>query len=116
MNGRQHSSPAPREPRRILQVPVRFRPAGDEAWREGRSENISRSGVLFRAPDLLETNTAVEMRVALPVGPTPEQFPQVLCTGRIVRTVSVSSNEPYPALAASIIGYRLQPAKRDTRD
>jgi hypothetical protein len=96
---------------------MKYRPVGQTGWREGTTENISRSGVLFRAPDLLEPNTPVEMRVALPVGPTPEQFPQVLCTGRIVRTVvGVSRNEPYPALAASIIGYQLQAAKKDTRD
>jgi hypothetical protein len=99
-----------------LQLPMKYRPVGHTGWREGTTENISRSGVLFRAPDLLEPNTSVEMRVALPVGPTPELFPQVLCTGRIVRTVGISSNEPYPALAASIIGYRLQQAKINTRD
>jgi hypothetical protein len=105
-----------RAQRFLLQLPMKYRPVGQTSWREGTTENISRSGVLFRAPDLLAPNTPVEMRVALPVGPTPEQFPQVLCTGRIVRTVGVSRNEPYPALAASIIGYQLQPAKRDTRD
>jgi hypothetical protein len=105
-----------RAPRFALQLAMKYRPVGQVSWRDGTTENISRSGVLFRAPDMLEPNTAVEMRVALPVGPSPELFPQVLCTGRIVRTVAVSSNDPRPALAASIIGYQLQPAKIDTRD
>jgi len=95
---------------------MKYRPVGHTGWREGTTENISRSGVLFRAPDLLEPNTPVEMRVALPVGPTPELFPQVLCTGRIVRTVGILSDELHPALAVSIIGYQLQQAKVTTRD
>ena len=42
----------PRAPRYTLQIPLRYRQAGDPSWREGRSENISRSGVLFRTDAL----------------------------------------------------------------
>jgi hypothetical protein len=94
---------------------MKYRPLGQAVWREGTTENISRSGVLFRAPDLLDLNTPIEMRVALPVGPSPERFPEVLCRGRIVRTMDVSADEPRPALAAEITDYHLMPAKIDTR-
>ena len=95
---------------------MKYRPLGQAGWREGTTENISRSGVLFRAPDLLDLNTPIEMRVALPVGPSPERFPEVLCHGRIVRTIDGSADEGRPGLAAKITDYRLMPGKIDKPD
>ncbi len=99
-----------------LQLAIKFRPEGQAGWREGTTENISRSGVLFRAPDLLELNTRIEMRVALPIGASPEHFPEVFCTGRIVRTIGISCDGQRPGLAAAITDYRLGPAMTEMRD
>jgi hypothetical protein len=95
---------------------MKYRPMGEGEWREGITENISRSGVLFRAPDLLAPDTPIEMRVALPVGASPDLFSEVVCSGRLVRTVSAAGAERRPALAAAITDYRLQPANPTARD
>jgi hypothetical protein len=42
----KHSS-APRAQRYPLHIPLKYRPSGTPNWWEGRTENISRSGVLF---------------------------------------------------------------------
>jgi hypothetical protein len=56
---------AARAPRFRVEVPLRYRPLGSTRWQVGRIENISRSGVLFRAPDPMEVNTRLEMSVAV---------------------------------------------------
>lgn len=91
-----------------LELPLRYRSAGDTRWREARTENISRSGVLFRTDDLVDIDTEVEMIVVLPVRPTPSA---VLCRGRIVRTVLPAGVERHPGLAATISSYRFQRAR-----
>jgi hypothetical protein len=102
MNGHEHGSPAPRAPRRILQVPVRYRPEGDIAWMEGRSENISRSGVLFRADRFISPETPIEILLTLG-GETGEDVAGTLiCHGRVVRTEAGSEHDPRAAIAATI--------------
>jgi len=117
MNGRQHSSPAPREPRRVLQVPVRFRPAGDEAWREGRSENISRSGVLFRADSCVSPETLIEMVLTLGGGGdmADDSAGTLVCLGRVVRIEAGSENNPHAAIAATITCRQSRPQDDDPR-
>jgi hypothetical protein len=56
------------------------------------------------------------MRVVLPVGISADEFAEVLCTGRVVRTVESSGAQMQPGLAAAITEYRLRPAAPDTRD
>jgi hypothetical protein len=90
---------------------MKYRTAGQVDWQDAITENISRSGVLFRAEGLLDLNSSIEMRVALPVGPSPERFPEVLCSGRVVRAVDRSSQQPRPAIAAAITSYHFEAAK-----
>jgi hypothetical protein len=87
---------------------VRYRPVGNTRWFEGTTENISRSGVLFRTAEMLDVDTPIEMRVALPVGTPPDFLPEVICSARIVRTVSPSGYERRSGLAAAITHYRLR--------
>ena len=89
-------------------MPIRYRLSGELQWREGRTENISRSGVLFRTGDTLAMRTAVEMLMTLPpeISGSREQA-TVICRGRIVRAVPPHDGEPEPAVAATIAGYRL---------
>lgn len=101
-----------RAPRFSLRLPVRYRPVGRTGWYKGTTENISRSGVLFRSAEMLDVNTPIEMRVALPVGSPLEFPPEVICTARIVRTVSASGLERRHGLAAAITHYRLRPGRQ----
>ena len=87
-------------------VPLRYRLAGTAAWSEGRIENISRSGLLFRAERPLPVDTAVEMTFALPVGPAGRDL---FCRGRIVRTIPGTDPLGPAGVAATIAVFRFLP-------
>jgi hypothetical protein len=95
----------PRAQRFEIRVPVKYRPSGATAWRDGRTENISRSGVLFRTDQLISPKTRIEVLMALPeeVG---GRAGTVICLGRVVRTEPPKPDDPRPAVAATIAGYR----------
>ena len=102
-----------RAPRYPLRIPLRYRQSGEQLWHEGRTENISRSGVLFRTDHLMPLQTPIEMLLALPaeVG-GGEDAATVICRGRVVRTEpvtgeDVAADDARPAVAATIAGYRL---------
>jgi len=100
---------APKVPNRAerfpIHMPVRYRELSGRVWFEGKTENISRSGVLFRAESILIQETAVEMRLALPVVIKDEAPCEILCKGVVVRTQSNIRGAP-PALAVAIQHYR----------
>lgn len=89
---------------------LRYRPAGQESWKQGTVENISRSGVLFRAQEEVAVRTAVDITLVLesPMNGAP---PEVLCWCEIVRSVA---SEGGPALAAKIVDYDIvRPGARE---
>ncbi|PYQ38627.1 MAG: hypothetical protein DMF77_23605 [Acidobacteria bacterium] len=94
-----------RAPRLPLNLQLRYRSVGAARWHEGRVENISRSGVLFRATDLVDVDVQVEITVLLPVRPSASA---IVCRGRIVRTVLPGGSERRPGLAATISRYRFR--------
>jgi len=92
---------------------LRYRPAGQEGWKQGIVENISRSGVLFRAEDAVDLRTAVDITLVLEV-PQNGKAPEVLCWGEIVRAIR---KEGHPELAAKILDYNfVRPGARDAFD
>jgi hypothetical protein len=70
------------------------------------TENISRSGVLFRAPDVVEESTPLDMHFALPLQVSGDAAPVVVCRGVVVRAVHPESPDVLPAVAATISRYR----------
>lgn len=84
-------------------LPFRYRSVGEKEWHEGVTENISRSGVLFRTPHILDVGTPVEMTFRLPAGPST---PPIRCRGRVVRTVLPGRFQSPPGMAATISAYR----------
>lgn len=88
-----------------LQMGLRYRPANGE-WSDGSTENISRSGLLFRAQQPIPENTRIELRVQMPWELTGNAAAEVLCHARVVRVVLPLSKESPLALAASIHDYR----------
>jgi len=100
-----------RAQRFAIPMTVRYRPAGEEGWKQGTVENISRSGVLFRAQGEIAVQTAVDIALVLESlkGEAP---PEVLCWGVIVRQVP---SEADPALlAAKIVHYDfVRPGERE---
>ena len=97
---------SPRARRFPIRLTMRFRSSGHGQWRDARTENISRSGVLFRTGDIMPRATHIEMLMALPAEVGGENA-TVICHGRIVRTEPPRSDDPRPAVAATIAGYRL---------
>ncbi len=91
-----------RPARFALHLPVRYRSVGDSRWWEGATENISRSGVLFRAENSPKPGTPVEMRLNLPTGPTTSV---IACYGYVVRSVSLTLLDERPVVAATIVDF-----------
>ncbi len=107
---RGHSGAAKSERARryAIPLPVRYRPNGYESWYEGRIENISESGLLFEADRAIAIDTPVEIRFVLPATMPDEQPAELVCRGKIVRTVPTSEKRSIPALAATIASYHFR--------
>jgi hypothetical protein len=100
-----------REPRHPIRMPLRYRASSDPQWREGHTENISRSGVLFRTDHPMPLQTPIEMLLALPVEIVGAgAAATVICRRRILRTEEPrtgSTGGARPAVAATVAAYRL---------
>ena len=83
----------PRAERFTLPASILYRPAGDARWREGRAENISRSGVLFRGVEPVDVLMPVEILMDMPEQVAGAAAGATLCRGQIVR------QEPAPRVA-----------------
>jgi len=95
----------PRAPRYAVPIDVLYRAEGDTTWLEGRTENISKSGVLVRADRAMEPQTPVELLLNIPPDLPAPFSGATICRGRIVRAVSASALEERPAFAAAIVEY-----------
>jgi len=95
-----------------IHVPVRYRETGGRAWVEGKTENISCSGVLFRTENVLSPKTAVEMRLMLQGVIKDKARCEILCKGVVVRKERSNSRSAPPALAVAIQQYRLLRGRR----
>jgi hypothetical protein len=99
---RQH---CPRAPRYALPIAVLFRTRGDRTWSQGRTENISDSGVLVRTDRRLPLQVQVELLINIPPDLPSPFFGNTICRGRIVRAIEPSAREDRPAFAATILEY-----------
>jgi hypothetical protein len=95
-----------------IRIPVRYREPRGRVWFEGKTVNISRSGVLFRTDSILSPKTPVEMRLALPAVIKNEAPGEVLCKGVVVRTEQSDIEGAPPALAVAIQNYRFARGRR----
>ena len=96
-----------RAERYAVQLAIHYR-QDDLLWRQGRTENVSTSGVLFD-PDPtggpIDPGASLEMRLIMPpevVGPVAAR---VVCAGSVVRTVPRTA-QAQSAMAATIVSYR----------
>jgi hypothetical protein len=102
----EQSDPDVRAPRFNIEIPFYFRRRGEGSWREGMTDNISRSGVLFRTGEDLAAEDAIEMHFALPLQIAGRPGAVVACRGHVVRTVPADSPDALPGFAATISRYR----------
>jgi len=91
-----------------LHLPLKYRRLNEERWHDGETRNISRSGVLFQAEDLLQPNVILEINLVLPAEIAGLSPTEVICKGEVVRTVGASGEKMPPALAAKILQYHFQ--------
>ena len=85
-----------------MPIAVRYRSAGETTWREGRTENISKSGVLVRTDRVIAPQTAIELVLDVPPDIWTPFFGATRCRGRVVRAVGPSPLANGPAFAAAI--------------
>jgi len=102
-------NPAPFRAQRFkLNLPLRYRQLGQQDWRLGTTENISRSGLLFRAEEPIAPSAQLEINLVLPAEIAGLASTEVLCRGEVVRTVAAETPAMSPALAAKILQYHFQ--------
>ena len=100
--------PTFRAQRFTLNLPLRYRLLGEENWKQGTTENISRSGMLFRAEEMLQPSAQVEINLVLPAEIAGLSAAEVVCRGEVVRSVEPENAQMNPALAAKILQYHFQ--------
>lgn len=98
--------PRPRAQRFVTELQLRYRETGTVLWHGGRTENISSSGVLFRAEQALRPKTNIDLALTLPRVRPGEDSAEVLCHGVIVRAAPRRGIDSSSVLAASIGEYR----------
>jgi DNA-binding response OmpR family regulator len=104
----QGSSALSRAPRFQLRLPLKYRQLDEDKWHDGQTKDISRSGVLFQAEDLLQPHVILEINLVLPPEIAGLSPTEVVCRGEIVRTVQPAAEGLTPALAARILQYHFQ--------
>jgi PAS domain S-box-containing protein len=105
---RARENPPMRAQRFHLHLPLRYRRLGDNDWHVGTTENISRSGMLFQADELLQPSAQLEINLVLPAEIAGLSATEVVCRGEVVRTVERGGETMPPALAARILQYHFQ--------
>jgi len=106
-HGREQFPPS-RAQRFQLHLPLKYRQLGEKDWHEGKTRNISRSGMLFEAEDALQPNAVLEINLVLPAEIAGLSPTEVVCRGEIVRTVKAKGETIVPELAARILQYHFQ--------
>jgi PilZ domain len=99
----------PRAERYAIPIAILYRSPGELDWQPGLTENISRSGLLFRAERRLEPNTPLEIMVDLPTIVAASAAGHALRRGRVVRALPPSPLENRPAVAAAFIDFQHTP-------
>jgi hypothetical protein len=100
--------PPSRAQRFQLHLPLRYRRLGESQWHEGTTENISRSGMLFQADEVLQPSSQLEINLVLPAEIAGLSSTEVVCRGEVVRTIEPNGTVLSPALAARILQYHFQ--------
>ncbi len=89
-----------------VRVPLRYRCRGEQGWHEGVTENLSCTGLLFRAQEPIEPRTPLELNFALPTQLAGPAEVQLSCDGYVAR-VARGNGETIPLLAAALLRYRV---------
>jgi len=105
---RAREVPPTRAQRFQLHLPLRYRRIGEKEWHAGKTQNISRSGLLFQADEVLQPSSQLEINLVLPAEIAGLSETEVVCRGEVVRTVERQEGSISPSLAARILQYHFQ--------
>ena len=97
----------PRAERFPLSLPVRYREPNRPEWLEGKTENISCSGLLLHTDASVEPRITLELRIELPISVLGEERGEIICKGTVVRAQENPLAELPTALAVAIQSYRM---------
>lgn len=101
----------PRATRYEMAAEVVYRRVGEGEWRQGRTVNVSRTGVLFEASaPALPAATRIEFILLLP-SPGHQGCSRVRCQGQVIRQCP---HHEHRAVAASIDTYDFLGIAQDT--
>jgi len=103
------ASHLPRAERFAIPIAILYRSPGELDWRPGLTENISRSGVLFRADARIEPHTLLELMLDLPTMIAAPATGSALRRGRVVRAVPPTLLDTRPAVAATFVDFHGTP-------
>ena len=95
----------PRARRFEVRMNLRYRPNETGGWQEGTTENISRSGLLFRSQSNLKRGTSIQMIMTLPAEKAGQRPQHIVCLGTIVRMMPRESAEASNLFAARFVNY-----------
>ncbi|MGH9353227.1 MAG: PilZ domain-containing protein [Terriglobia bacterium] len=101
-----------RAPRFPVEMLVRFRGAREPAWHKGRTENVSRTGVLLRCDLEMEIDAPVEMGFILPAEVLGRPGAEVECRGFVARVEPPARGRPEARVAVTISDYRFVREKK----
>ena len=101
----------PRLQRYDLNLALRYRAKGETTWYEGRTENISDTGVYLRGNCLMAVDSEVEISFEAIRGTDGEALAEIKCQGQIVRVVLPLALDSHPGLAVRIAQYSFVQAK-----
>jgi len=91
-----------------IHVPIRYRIPRSADWFVACTENVSRSGVLFRTDSIFEPMTALDLRLELPpVRNNGGTHAEIVCKGEVVRVERHYPVGDPQAIAVAIYNYRL---------
>lgn len=104
------AEPAPgtplRPPRVSLSVPALYRTVGEDRWHKGRTENISKGGVLLRGIRLFSQSAKVEVMLTLPAGIVPNAAGEMFFVGTVARLLPPPWSGGLPGIAIAFEKYR----------
>ena len=90
-----------------VQIRLRYRLSGENKWWKGTTENVSRSGVLFRGEEYVEPRTPLELTFVLPKEIIGVRAAEVICRGTVVWSERPREEGKLPSLATTISHYRI---------
>jgi hypothetical protein len=86
-------------------ISLNFRPVGGFGWKTGRTENISKTGLLFKAQEAIAVGTRVEMRFLPPSNVWGASSNLVWCRGKVVRITPSAGQAGRVSLAVKILDF-----------